>query len=210
MSHQVPLSIPRVLVLAVVLGGGVVLIGCEHQQLGQQIANRLPDVGRDTVEVTESGTMASQDVGAWKRYCSICLLNSSLEESGEAKDGEDGKKSRSAVLSRLPPAVAKFKTLHDEIPPAVVKAMAQHNLRNYSVHVGVGSGDYYAVRYFEYAGSDVDVDLTLLAREPSYREWEEACEACQVGLLPVSAKPLGPFMEEIFHNDLYSVGPSKR
>jgi len=210
MSRLVSFSFLNVSILVGVVGAGMLLVGCEHQQLGQQIAHRLPDVGRDTVEATESGATALQAPGTWKRYCSIYLLNSSLDESGEAKNGEDGKKSRSAVLSRLPPAVAKYKALHDEIPPAVVKAMAEHNLRNYSVHVGVGGGDYYAVRYFEYAGSDVEVDLTLLVREPAYREWEEACEACQVGLLPVSAKPLGPFLEEILHKDLYSVSPSRR
>lgn len=210
MSHLVPCSIPRAFVLATVFAAGVMLIGCDQQQLGKQIANRLPDVGRDTVEVVESGTTASPDMATWKRYCSVCLLNSSFDEPGDSKSGDDGKKSRSAILSRLPPAVAKYKTLHDEIPPAVVKAMADHNIRNYSVHVAVGSGDYYAVRYFEYAGSDPEVDMTLLARDPAYREWEEACEACQVGLLPVSPKPLGPFMEEVFHNDLRSASPSRR
>jgi L-rhamnose mutarotase len=207
--------------LATVIGAIIVLSGCEGQfgQRGpaQREARPVAEAGMKDPALT-----TPQESGNRKRYCSLYLLNTTIEEPGAAKDkelagpktateqnsGGETKKEKSSD-SGLPLTVQKYKRLHDEIPADVVAAMTQHNVRNYSVQVGLVSGEYYVVRYFEYVGSSPEVDLTLLAREPAFRKWQEACDACQLVLLPMSGASLGPFMEEIYHNDLRPSGQAK-
>lgn len=192
--------------LAVMLSVGLTFVGCEQQPLGKRIARSLPQVDMEpagTGQAVDPAVTATQDAASWKRYCSLCLLNTAVDEPQDAKATKEQEKPQArSSTRRLPNEVQKYKRLYDEIPAEVIKAMATHNIRNYSVHIGLVSGDYYAVRYFEYSGSNPEVDLTLLARNPAYRKWEEACAACQVVLLPVSNSPLGPFMEEIFYKEL--------
>lgn len=206
MSRLVRSCVDHGVALAVIWSVGLTLVGCEQQPLGRRIARSLPQVDMEAAGAAESidpAVTATQDAASWKRYCSLYLLSTTVEDSKASKATEEGEKPRTTTAgSRLPETVRKYKTLHDEIPADVVKAMTEHNVRNYSVHIGLVSGDYYAVRYFEYSGSNPEVDLTLLSRHPAYRKWDEACEACQVVLLPVSASPMGPFMEEIFHKEL--------
>jgi len=202
MRRWIPSVAERALFLAVMGGFSLLTCGCGENQLGKRLADRLPQVSGSEPAVT-----ATVDAASWKRYCSIYLLNTTTEEKRDKTKTENGEKKAEPVSrSRLPDMVSKYKRLHDEIPREVVKAMSEHNVRNYSVHIGMASGDYYAVRYFEYAGSNPDVDLPLLARDPAYQQWEEACQACQVMLLPISGQPLGPFMEEVFHNELLPAG----
>jgi len=216
MNRLVRARVTHGVALAVMLSVGLMFAGCEQQPLGKRIARSLPQVDLEpagTDQSVDPAVTATQDAASWKRYCSLYLLNTAVDEPQDAKvPKEQEKRQARSSTSRLPEAVQKYKRLYDEIPAEVIKAMATHNVRNYSVHIGLVSGDYYAVRYFEYSGSNPEVDLTLLARDPAYRKWEEACSACQVVLLPVSNAPLGPSMEEIFHKDLHPysniTGPS--
>jgi L-rhamnose mutarotase len=211
MSHPNSNPAHNTFVCAVAATIGLILAGCEQQPLGKRIAQRLPQVDATSsgpalsADPASPGGTVTQDAASWKRYCSLYLLSAAGEVAKDATATEDNQKPpATSAASRLPGFVHKYKSLFDEIPPEVVKAMSLYNVRNYSVHIGRAGNDYYAVRYFEYAGSDPEVDLTLLARNPAYYQWEEACKAYQKDLLPTSGRSFGPFMEEVFYRELRS------
>lgn len=201
-----------VLLAVAVLAVGLIQAGCQDQfgKPGSRSGLQPGFAGGGTEDQTDS---SHKESGPRKRFCAVYLLNTSIEEG--AGPGQKDKAGENPVPAegRLPLAVRKYKQLHDDMPAAVVEAMARCNLRNYSVYVGAVRGEYagyYAVRYFEYVGTDPEVDFRMLARDPAFRRWQEECEACQVVLLPVTGEPLGPFMEQIFHNDLLPRGKPER
>jgi len=115
-----------------------------------------------------------------QRYCSIVILN--------------------------PDKVEDYLQLHKQVPVAVKKALREHHVRNYSIYLKMVESNElddqnYAVRYYEYVGSSHEVDMTMLARDPDFRQWRDACEACQLSLLPPSSGEWWAPMGEIFHND---------
>ena len=115
-----------------------------------------------------------------QRYCSIILLN--------------------------PDKVQEYVNLHSDVPRDVQEALRAHSIRNYSIYLKGSTGtdfdsQFYVVRYYEYVGSNHEVDMTILARNSDYQQWQHACEACQVSMLPLSSGRWWAPMEELFHKD---------
>ena len=59
-------------------------------------------------------------------------------------------------------AVAEYKRLHEAVPPAVLRAIAACNLRNYTVF---RHGEL-LFAYFEYVGDDFEADMAKMAADP--------------------------------------------
>lgn len=104
-----------------------------------------------------------------------------------------------ATAGQEPPRVKEFRRLHREIPAAVVQALRTYHFGNYSVHIAQVRDDYYAVRYFEYGGSDFALDMASLEHDPDYRQWRDQWEACQMTLLPLRDNQWWAPLHEIGH-----------
>ena len=180
----------RLVVLAAVVGAGLILAGCYEGPDGGVPDDRWwsdPQTGGPVPQQPGSAGLQhpaapqKPDVpGTAERYCSIIVLN--------------------------PDKIEDYVKLHERVPPAVKKALRDHNIRDYSIFLKpVESDEFddqdYVVRYYQYIGPNHEVDVTMLARNPDYREWRDACEACQVSLLPPSSGEWWAPMGEIFHND---------
>lgn len=158
----------------------------------------------------ERPSPASFPLPGRERHCALILLNSSpaplAELTAETATSSESTASRQEVelpidSSHEPPAVQEFRRLHREIPAEVKRAMQAYHLHNYSVHIAPIRDDYYAVRYFEYLGDDLVLDMASLERDPDYRRWSERCEACQLTMLPLSTEQWWAPLEEIGHVD---------
>ncbi len=184
---------------------GLAAIGC--QEADNPTAERS-----DTPTVTQPHT-ASDDTGSPKRverHCELILLNPG---SGTPSKTTEAKKTDDEFLTKLhqyerdhepakvQPGVEQFKRLHHPIPDAVKQAMHKHNICNYTVYLALVRDEYYAVRNYEYSGTDYQADMAGLERDPDYRQWRDAWEACQVTMLPLSANQWWAPMQEIGHVD---------
>jgi len=194
----------------VVLGLGaltllLVLTGCKEGLGRLEPSNRVADAEPAGAKQRTTADNTPLENGERRRFCSLFLLNATPEVPDDVKDPEKkGDLIDGSWEKRLPMTVRKYKQLHDEIPAEALRAMAEHHLRNYSVHIAQVKGEFYVVRYYEYAGTDYPLDMNILVRDPAFRKWREACEACEIAMLPVSDALMGATLEEIFHKDLGS------
>lgn len=93
-----------------------------------------------------------------------------------------------------PECVAKYKQLHAEAWPDVLRTIHNCNLRNYSIYLkGV---DLFAT--FEYVGDDYEADMAIMEADPITQAWWTHTKPCfehhdqQIYYVD---------MEEIFHTD---------
>jgi len=121
-------------------------------------------------------------------------------ETGYESAGTGGKRYCSAIVLN-PDKVEEFRKLHKDIPPDVQQALHEHKIRNYSVYLRLIDDQYYVIRYYEYLGTEHEVDVAALARNPAFQKWRDAYEACQVTLLPLASGDWWAFLEEIGHID---------
>ena len=148
----------------------------------------------------------SHSTGLGERHCELILLNASpaptVDTSTGSSEGTDTVHRSPVVgLGGEPPRVLEYRRLHREIPAAVVQALGNYHIHNYSVHIARIQDEYYAVRYFEYRGRDFTLDMAGLDRDADYRPWRDQCEACQVTMLPLRAEQWWAPLQEIGHVD---------
>lgn len=89
-----------------------------------------------------------------------------------------------SVTTLLPEHADTYLELHAAVWPLVQEAIADHNIRNHSIH---RHGDL-LVRYYEYVGADHEADLASLGADPRLSEWNIVTARCQS---PVAAAPAG-------------------
>lgn len=98
--------------------------------------------------------------------------------------------------------VAEYKRLHAAVWPAVLKTIADCQIRNYSIYLRqLPDGQHYLFSYFEYHGEDFAADMAKMAADPVTKKWWSFCEPCQ---LPLPDRAPGEWwagMEEVFHQD---------
>ena len=180
----------RLILLAAILGASLILAGCDDGPDDGLPDDRWwsdPQTGRSVPQDSAftglrdpAGPGQYDRSGTRERYCSIIILN--------------------------PDQVEDYLQLHKQVPVGVKKALREHNVRNYSIYLKLVESNElddqnYVVRYYEYIGSSHEVDMTMLARNLDFQEWRDACEACQLSLLPPSSGEWWAPMGEIFHND---------
>ena len=99
------------------------------------------------------------------------------------------------VLKVRPEKFEEYKRLHADVWPGVLAMIKKCNITNYSIY----HKDGFLFSYFEYAGSDYEADMAMMAADPETQKWWEVCIPCQE---PLETRAEGEWwanMEEVFH-----------
>jgi L-rhamnose mutarotase len=102
-----------------------------------------------------------------------------------------------AVIRLRPEQESEYRALHAKVWPAVLEALTQANVRNYSIFLRDGV----LFSYLEYGGQDYAADMAQVAADPETQRWWTFTDPCQQ---PVDTAAPGEWwapMEEVFHLD---------
>jgi L-rhamnose mutarotase len=102
-----------------------------------------------------------------------------------------------SVIRLRPEKLEEYKTLHASVWPGVLRKITECNIRNYSIYYKDG----FLFSYFEYVGTDYDMDMALMAEDPETQRWWAVCKPCQE---PLETRQEGEWwadMDEFFHLD---------
>jgi len=107
------------------------------------------------------------------------------------------------LIALNPDKEEEFRQLHQKIPGPVKEAIRESGIRNYSVFVysTPDQFQFYAIRYYEYVGDEHEGDMAALARDPDFKAWRNACEECEVTLLPLKSGKWWSPGKEVLHLD---------
>jgi L-rhamnose mutarotase len=102
------------------------------------------------------------------------------------------------MVIKLPPEhYEKYKELHANVWPDVLKMIQACHIENYSIY----HRDGFLFSYFEYTGTDFEADSAKMAADPVTQEWWAVCKPCQQVLDTVAVGEWWAPMEEVFHLD---------
>lgn len=101
------------------------------------------------------------------------------------------------IIKLKPNKIDEYKKLHAAIWSEVKKMITECNIRNYSIYLK----DEFLFSYYEYIGSDYDMDMKKMAADPITQKWWELCDPCQEPLETRNEGEWWTKMEEIFHQD---------
>ena len=90
-----------------------------------------------------------------------------------------------------------YSRYHATVWPEVLATITACNIRNYSIYHKDGQ----LFAYFEYVGTDFDVDMAKMAADPKTQEWWAIMKPMQA---PVKNRKDGEWwadMQEVFHLD---------
>ena len=102
-----------------------------------------------------------------------------------------------SVIRVKPEMYKKYKELHQEVWPDVLKMIKECNIRNYTIF----HKDGYLFSYYEYVGDNYEKDMQKMSEDKVTQEWWDICMPCQE---PLETRKEGEWwaeMEEIFHLD---------
>lgn len=103
------------------------------------------------------------------------------------------------LIGLQPDRVAEYKELHAAVWPEILEKIRECNIRNYSIFLREPENLLFG--YWEYAGTDFDADMRLMAEDPNTQRWWDICMPCQQ---PLETREEGEWwakMEEVFHCD---------
>ena len=109
---------------------------------------------------------------------------------------------RKAMVTGLrPEKEARYRELHANTWPGVLKKIEDCNIRNFSIHRTEIGGKPYLFAYFEYVGKDFDADMKKMAADPETQRWWKETDPCQRPLPEAAAKgQIWTMAEEVFHS----------
>ena len=73
------------------------------------------------------------------------------------------------VIRLRPEIIAEYKRIHAAVWPAVLKAIADSNIRNYSIFLKEPENLLFA--YWEYHGTDFAADMAKMKLVPQMQKW---------------------------------------
>ena len=98
--------------------------------------------------------------------------------------------------------LVRYKELHANAWPEVLKKIKECHIRNYSIYLQKIKNEYYLFSYFEYTGADFDGDMKKMAADPNTQRWWKETDPCQQPLPETAAKKeIWTSMEEVFHTN---------
>lgn len=103
------------------------------------------------------------------------------------------------VIKLKPEVIPEYKRIHADVWPEVLKAIADSNIRNYTIFLKEPENILFA--YWEYHGSDFDADMKKMADVPRMQAWWKITDPMQV---PFETRKDGEWwaeMEDVFHTD---------
>jgi L-rhamnose mutarotase len=95
--------------------------------------------------------------------------------------------------------IGEYKKIHAAVWPAVLKAISESNIRNYSIFLKEPENLLFA--YWEYHGEDFAADMAKMKLVPEMLEWWKITDPMQV---PFETRKSGEWwarMENVFHTD---------
>jgi L-rhamnose mutarotase len=130
----------------------------------------------------------------------IVLLSGILLSSCQTTTREQQVKRFGSITGLKADKLARYKELHANAWPEVLKKIKDCHIRNYSIYLQKVKNEYYLFSYFEYTGDDFDGDMKKMAADPNTRRWWKETDPCQQPLPETAAKKeIWTNMEEVFH-----------
>ena len=102
-----------------------------------------------------------------------------------------------AVIGIKPEHCAEYEKLHADVWPTVLEQIKESNIRNYSIF---RYGEI-LFSYFEYVGTDFDLDMEKMSADPTTQKWWAVCKPLQT---PIADRAEGEWwaaIPEIFHTN---------
>ncbi|MFV1981715.1 MAG: L-rhamnose mutarotase, partial [Rhodothermia bacterium] len=92
----------------------------------------------------------------------------------------DGVQRLTSVIELKPEKEQKYRELHADVWPDVVKTIKRSNIRNYSISLARIAGRNFLFSYMEYSGDDIEADFAAVANDATTRDkWWPITDACQ-------------------------------
>ena len=89
----------------------------------------------------------------------------------------------------------EYVELHRKVWPSVLETLKKSNIRNYSIFLKDGL----LFSYFEYQGSNYDLDMQKIAKDSATRNWWKLTDPCQISFESENTKDPWSKMIEVFH-----------
>jgi L-rhamnose mutarotase len=102
-----------------------------------------------------------------------------------------------SVIRLRPEKEEEYRALHANAWPAVVKAIAEAGIRNYSIFLLDGL----LFSYLEYVGDDYEADMATLARDEATQRWWKLTDPCQTPFESAADGQWWTPAVEVFHTD---------
>ncbi|MHC4622695.1 MAG: L-rhamnose mutarotase [Planctomycetota bacterium] len=107
-----------------------------------------------------------------------------------------------SVIGLREDKIEKYRELHANAWPGVLKKLKECNIRNYSIYLHkMDDGRHYLFGYFEYKGENFEKDVARLAEDETTKRWWKQTDPCQ---FPLENRKEGEWwasMEQVFHSD---------
>jgi L-rhamnose mutarotase len=100
------------------------------------------------------------------------------------------------VIKVKPEMIQRYRELHADPWPSVLKMIRECNIQNYSIYLQ----DTLLFAYFEYTGSDFQADMQKMAQDSTTQAWWKETDPCQESLSK-DGQSWWLNMEEVFHTD---------
>jgi L-rhamnose mutarotase len=103
------------------------------------------------------------------------------------------------VIGIRPEKLEEYKSLHADSNRGVRDLLRRYHLTNFSIYSHqLDDGGKYLFGYYEYYGTQYEVDMSRLAAEPRNKDWLSVTDPMQV---PLRNEKSWAVMEEVYHND---------
>jgi L-rhamnose mutarotase len=116
------------------------------------------------------------------------------------ENSSDGIQRFGAVIGLKSEFEQKYRTLHANVWPSVLRRIKRSNIRNYSIYTTEICGEKYLFSYFEYVGNNLDKDLKEMALDEDTQRWWEETDDCQIRLPNTMPDENWHNMEQVFYN----------
>lgn len=124
------------------------------------------------------------------------LVNSKKNEVFQAA------KRMGMVTGIKPDRIEEYKKLHAKVWPTALKKIKECNIQNYSIYLQKIDDKYFLFSYFEYVGTDFDMDMKKMAADSTTQSWWKVTAPTQIPLPEAaSKKETWANMEEVFHTN---------
>ena len=103
------------------------------------------------------------------------------------------------VIGLKPEIIAEYKRIHAAVWPAVLKGIADSNIKNYSIFLKEPENLLFA--YWEYHGTDFVGDMEKMKLVPEMKDWWKITDPMQNALSTRKPGEWRARMEQVFHTD---------
>lgn len=103
------------------------------------------------------------------------------------------------VIGLKPEIIDEYKRIHAAVWPAVLQAIADSNIKNYSIFLKEPENLLFA--YWEYHGTDFAADMEKMKLVPEMKDWWKITDPMQNALATRKAGEWWARMEQVFHTD---------